>query len=387
MLHNFGFAYKLIGRYGAQRYAKTLTQGRKERKGIESMMKQLGILVIFCAFLAHGLVVEAQDMTLTLVAEQDIGTDCPVASTFQPGTDVMWVLMDNCGGYRYSLVAYDRNSGEALPQAPIPLAEIDGDIYDVFSFSEPFAFTPDGVLQIMAAEGDFFVRFQIDVESGAVTMDDAEEINTLLGQFSEYPAFATTFSEEHRYAAVTDDVKFYILDFTTGDVLFEIETLGIIPFFSGDGQRLYVSILDEPENYENFDGKIVVYSLPDGAVLNSIEFPFSVLYPSDDGRYIVAEVASPEVGKEQLAVVDMEGGSVSAMLPISVPSRKAMTCHNTGQDISDVDFTASGKLFIRGLSWLPDNSGFITVNAYDGMQTNTGCVFEYSRMRQYSVGS
>lgn len=345
-------------------------------------------MAIFCVILAHGLTSAAQDVTLTLLDEQDIGTDCPAATALQPGTDVMWVLMDNCGGYRYSLRAYDLSSGDWASAAPIPLDAIDSERYEVYPFSAPVGFTPDGTLQIMAAnrDDDNFTRFVVDAQSGAVTSDAAEELNALLRQYSQYPAFATTFSGDFRYAAVSDDdgTMFHILDFASGDVLFEIETPGGIPVFSGE--RLYVSAPQEPENYENFDGTLFVYSLPDGAVIQTLELPISVVYPSADGRYIAIEVASNEVGKEQLAVVDVETGSMSGLLPVSVPPRRATTCHNNGRDISDLDLTASGKLFIRGLAWLPDDAGFITINAYDGAQTNTGCIFEYSRARRYGVG-
>jgi hypothetical protein len=343
-------------------------------------------MVILCALLARGMVSAAQEVTL--VDEQDIGTDCPVTSAVQPGTDVMWVLMDNCGGRRFSLRGYDLSSGDWAGAAPIPLEAIDSERYEVYGFTAPMGFTPDGALQIMAAnrDDDNFTRFVVDVQSGAVTSDDAEELNALLRQYSEYPAFATTFSGDFRYAAVNDDVKFHVLDLAAQEALFEVDTPASAVTFSADSTRLYMSILDEPDNYDNFDAAIVVYSLPDGAELDRMAFPFSVLYPSDDGHTIAVQVAAHEVGSEQLGVVDLETGSVSGLLPISVPPRRATKCHNTGRDISDLDLTASGRLYIRGLAWLPGNSGFITINAYDGTQTNTGCIFEYSRARRYGVG-
>jgi len=351
-------------------------------------MKQImRVGMIFCVFAMQLFIAQAQDAGLTLISEVDIGTDCPVSSAIQPETEVMWVLMDNCGGYRYYLQAYDR-SGTALDQPTIPVDDIDGDLYDVFSFGETVAFTPDGMLQIMAVQKDEdeFTRFQVDMASGTVTSDEAEDINAVLRQYSEFPAFATTFNNDHTRAVVGDDAPMKIVDLSSGEALFEVDLPGSLFVFSEDGQRLYVNAPVEPENYENFDSTLFVYSLPDGAVIQTLNLPLSTPFPSADGRFIAIEIASPEAGNEQLAVVNGETGAISAALPISVPSTKAMTCYNTGQNISDLDFTASGRLSIRGLVWLPDNAGFLTFDAYDGTQTNTGCIFEYSRLRQYRVG-
>lgn len=350
----------------------------------------LVIVFMIAPFLSH-----AQDdaPTLTLTDEQDIGYRCPAASALQPGTDTLWVVMHDCINRDMTLHAFDRNTGELIDAtvgAPFTLDMIEDGVYEIDRFIGALGFTPDGTLELIATNYDdeTFVRFQIDIATSEVTQDeDADEaLNDLLLQYSEYPVYLTIFSDDHQLAAVGDEVSLRVVDLANDDVLFELDVPIGISAFSPDGTRFYVSTLNEPDNMDSFEGTLLVYSVPDGELLSSHALPFSVLYPSDDGRFVAVEIATSEVGEEPIAVLDVETGALSTELPIHEAPQQVVTCKDDGRDMSDVDFRTTGLLTLVGLQWLADGSGFITLNSPGNQMTNTGCVFDYSRLRRYVVG-
>jgi hypothetical protein len=93
------------------------------------------------------------------------------------------------------------------------------------------------------------------------------------------------------------------------------------------------------------------------------------------------------VADDQIAVMDLAGNLTSEPVAIFEEPRHATICANDGRDISDVDFTVSGRLTLVDVDWLPDSSGFFTVNSYGGEGAGGGrlCLFNYSRLRQYTV--
>ncbi len=143
-------------------------------------------------------------------------------------------------------------------------------------------------------------------------------------------------------------------------------------------------MLDEPDNYDNYNSKLFIYSLPDGAVEESIALPTPFIYSSPDGRYLAIQTGDSQVGFVELAT-----GNLSPTLPINEKEEQVLKCLNSGKDLSDVDFTKSGSLPIKRLQWLPDGAGFITTNTYSGQAVGGGsvCYLDYSRLRQYSVAS
>lgn len=330
---------------------------------------------------------QAQDgaPTLTMTGEQEIGVQCPVDAARQP--ENLWVLMDDCGGYEFALQVFDSTTGDLL-DAPISIDRIDGVVYDIDRFINPLAFTSENTLELIATnfEDETFTRFQIDLDTFAVTEDTSDGLNELLRQYSEYPVYTTTFSDDHRLAAVRDDVAaVYVLDLDSETVLFEVDAAVGISAFSADSQRLYVSALDNPDDYTSFEGTLSVYSVPDGELLHSLPLPFSELYPDDEGRMLAVVVASSEVGEEQLGVLDLETNALSPLLPISEAPQRVLACRNDGSDRSDVDLNTTGRLSIIVLQWLTDGSGFFTMNSPGWQSDNTGCVYDVSRLRHYTV--
>jgi hypothetical protein len=348
-----------------------------------------------CVILLQGLISRAQEktLTLTLTTEHEIGFECPIASTQQPGTDTMWVLVDNCRGLQFSLHAYDLKSGEALDTVPILLDEIDGNVYAIYNLM-PLAFTSNGTLELFAAnnETDDIARFQIDPESGATTSDASadEQLNNFLRQFSDYPSFSVTFSPDHTRAISFDNdgLALYVLDLVAEDVLFKLEGAFSLSGFSPDSQQLYVGTLDDPDNFEADGSTVSIYNLPDDTVIQSLPLPISLVYPSPDGRYVAFQTAPNEGGTEQLGLVELATGAVSPLLKISIEPHKVLTCVNSGRNVSDVDLTTSGQMSLRALEWLPDSSGFVTANSYGNQVSGSSsnpCFWENSRLRYYQI--
>jgi len=337
----------------------------------------------------------AQDSipSLTLTNEQELSYRCPMASAVQPDTDILWVLMDNCGGHNLILEPYDRSTGTPLPEtASIPLAEelISPAIFTIDRFISPMRFTPDNLLEIIATnfDNETFSRFQVDVNDGTITQDaEADEhLNDLLLRYSPYPVYMTNFRADHQLAAVGDEQSLYVLNVANETVLFEIPDVVVsLAAFSDDGQRLYVNTLTDPDNYESFAGTLSVYTLPDGELLTSLPLDWSGVYPSPDGTLLVVELASAEAGEEQIGVLDLETGVISNLLPVSEAPQPVIACRNDGRSMTDYGYSTSGMLTIRGLHWLDDNSGFATLNSPGYQVDSSNCYWDVSRFRTYSV--
>lgn len=353
------------------------------------------VLLLVAPLAAH-----AQDdaPTLTLTDEQDIGYRCPEASVLQPGTDTLWVMIDDCNGDDMMLHAFDRNTGELIDAAvgaPFTLDALNGSGYIPVYLITPMSFTADGALEIIANSYNdgLFARLQIDLATGTVTQDEEADatFNALLLQYSEYPVYSMYFSGDHQLAAVGDEVSFSVVDLANDTVLFEVDSAYNHAVFSSDNQRLYISTADDYLD-DDFDAAISVYSVPDGELLSShpisTNYPlaYAKMYPSEDGRFVAAAIPSYEVGKESLVILDVETGALSAEFLISEEPRRITTCQNDGKDVSDLDYRTTGLLTIVGLQWLADGSGFITLNSPGFQVGEGGCMFDYSRVRRYTVG-
>lgn len=352
---------------------------------IKSTTRYIALVSLFFC-MVRGLA--AQDESFALLAEQDIGYQCVVATALQPQTGDLWVLRDDCTHHNYFLQKFDPAAEESL-QDIVVLSEINNvEFPDVWSYYTPLAFTPDGRLEfiIVDSTSESFVQFVIDQDSGELISNAESDtrLNNLLRQFTQYATYATVFNADHTRAAVTDEVKTTILDLTTGKALFEVDAVFNTAAFSYDGQRLYLSVLEEPDNYENFDTNVLIYNLQDGELTQSLSLPFGDLFPSPDGRYIALVVASSSVGEEQIGVVEVATGSISPLLEIRREPTRVLNCANNGKDVSDLDYRTSGEFVVNALYWLPQNSGFFTFNSPFFQVDSSNCYFDYSRLRQYS---
>lgn len=351
-----------------------------------SNMRRILLVFLWAGFLhAAALHAQATPPSVTLTEERDFGFGCPVAAASEPGTTVFWVLMDNCFYNRYSLHALDLFTGEPL-RDPLPLPEIDGNLYLVDStFASTLTFSSNGELLLMANNSDTYeiVTFIVDTQTGSVTVGAQTDAahNALVITYSEFIE-TTHYSHDRAYAVVFDELDTDILDMTTETLLFTVDALPTGIAFSADNQRVYLNLLDDPEDFENYNTTLSIYSLPDGALISSLPLRVSGLYPSPDDRYLVY---SPNDG--EMSVIDLETGVSSPVINIDEGPSRVQTCLNTGNSTGDAEFTRDGEFPIRGVAWLPDNDGFFTVNTYggDGAGGGVPCIFDTSRLRVYSL--
>lgn len=354
------------------------------------MIKFFSRSIFIFALLFSGMIAFAQDegFHLTLADEQNIGFDCPIASAVHPTSGELWVLMDQCNGGDYHLQAFDLVSGEIITERAFTLDAIDGDRFGVESAVKPMIFLNETTLEIVTYRHDDYnlLRFEVDIETGAATLnvEASGQLTTVLLRYSDYGEYATL-SPSHQYAFAVSDEASYLINSTTGELLKSFESSIMFAAFSADEQFVYFTTFEDVEDYENFSGVLEIYDvtqLPDAEPLQTSIVPSVDIYPSPNGEYLAIRINARE-----LVVVAMDSQAVTPSLEIWEPERQALTCVNSGADLSTVDFTTSGRLRLTSLQWLPDSSGFVTLNSYGGEGAGGGrpCYFNYSRLRHYQI--
>ena len=332
---------------------------------------------------------------ITNNTEYDLGIECPVGQALSPDGAVLWVLTVKCaprgGG---TLTAYSVADG-SIVTSPFSI-EADDTTPDstIDHFTNPLALTADGNLSIRTIEDETYALGGLVIspdgsEAPSSFIDDAA-LNDLLLLVSEYPESAI-YSSDHTQVAITGSTALTVFDLTTGETLLSLpveeETYNAFPSFSPDGQILYVAVLNDYENMENYDVTVSAYSLPDGALIRSFAAPSFILWVSPDGKYAAAELGSNDGTSSELMVVDTESGAVSELYSLYEPARHLTACTNDGRNMSDVGFTVSGTLALTGLNWLPDSSGFIITRSYRGESAGGAkvCTFNTSRLNVIEV--
>jgi hypothetical protein len=327
-----------------------------------------------------------------MTSEEDIGFDCPVTATLDPAGTILWVLMYNCVDTGYNLRAFSVGSGAAINNDDHNFAAAlagleDG---DAASYNTSLAFTPDGEISVNYTDENY-VPVNVSVAAGADGSTSTEgatsdSIGSLIADYTEYPE-TTVYNADHTRAVAIGEDSFHILDLQTGTQILEMEVPGgsydSFPSFSADGQQLYITQLHNPDDMNATASTLNIYSLPDGELVTSYEVLSPFVWVSPNGQY-----AALWMSDDELAVVELAENNYSQPIQMFEEPRHATTCLNTGADISDVDFTVSGQLFLIDLEWLPDSSGFITLNSYLGEAAagdDGACIFNYSRLRRYTV--
>jgi hypothetical protein len=91
--------------------------------------------------------------------------------------------------------------------------------------------------------------------------------------------------------------------------------------------------------------------------------------------------------RSELQIVDLSGGAASATSNLLEPPQAVTICLNDGRSISDLGFIRSGYMTLTSLHWLPDSSGIALTLSSNGEGAGGGapCMFNYSRLRTYSV--
>ncbi len=357
---------------------------------------RLTILVLTLIFSSSF--INAQDApNPTLTAEYNIGFDCPVSVTFDTTQTILWVLMNNCGSKGFTLRGFNIADGSPVKADDKNFADALAPLKDkwIYSDTKPLAFTPDGIIDLIYNDSDTYdalnLRLSLKGDKPAaseLTLLTNDMIQTLIPDYAGYPE-TTTYNKDHTLALVKDANAFYIIDLQTGKkrltIPSEISTDYSIAYFSQDDQHFHISTaqnLDDPNDMRSI---LSIHDLADGKLLKSLEVPSALNSVSPDLRFAVGYVGGQfDAG---LVVTNLETGASSQPVLVNEPSHLVTECLNTGKKISGVDFKTSGELPAVDLIWLPDSSGFLTVNSYGGEAAGGGslCIFNYSRMRQYKV--
>jgi hypothetical protein len=334
----------------------------------------------------------AGNVTLRLVEDRRIGTDCPAASSLAPDGVNLWVLMHNCGDEDYYLLNFvvgtgsfdfDTRSGEHYEAS---LTGLEG-VYVDGLLNNPLGIGADGSpqLQFYGTDG---VMQGISPLNGSTAANSAltEQINAT----ALYPEYAVP-NADHSAVAVVGADGVYVFDSQTGSELLVITVDNsaaldtIYPQFSPDGKSLDLIIRNNPDNPDAIASTLYRYSIPDGELQLETELASPLAWPSPDGRYVLLWV-----GDDELVVIEPATGGISNFVHMYEQPSPVTECANgVNFDLSDSNFIWDGSLAPMGINWLPDSSGFVTINTYsgDGAQSdNNVCLYEESRLRLYAVG-
>jgi hypothetical protein len=360
--------------------------------------RQKAWVTVFIVVIILGIFVQSiaaqNDLNLVQTAEYDIGGDCPVSSVLDPAGTTLWVLMNSCGRGRYSLRAYNVADGTQLDVDDYADALLSLDSIYIDLFITPLGFTPADDLSIRYNDLETYASYNllIPLASGgeAVTQTSAT-YDALLSAISEYPDFSV-YSPDHTRVVVTGGASFHVLDVQAESEIVEIPVEGgadnALALFPADGERLDVIRLNNPDDMNDFSSTLLIYSLPDGALLNQYEVPSPDVWVSPDETYAVIHLYSNEgFERSELVVMDLESGLISPVSNLLEDPAPVLTCRNNGRDVSDLDFMSTGNLALTSLHWLPDTSGIILSLSYGGEGSSGGCDFNYSRLRTYSIES
>jgi len=181
----------------------------------------------------------------------------------------------------------------------------------------------------------------------------------------------------------------YILDTQTGSEIRAIEIEGdpyaARPQFSADGQSIDLILPNNPDDPMATAATLYRFSLPDGEPQMEQSLLTSLAWISPNGQYVLLWM-----GEDELVVTEPATGGVSDFLHMNEEPRTVTECTNgVAFDLSIGDFVWDGFLPPMGINWLPDSSGFVTVNSYRGQggaSDNNVCLFSESRLRRYTVG-
>jgi hypothetical protein len=357
----------------------------------------LVILVMFILGAVIHVNIAQNSLNLIQTAEYDIGLDCPVTSALDPADETVWVLMNNCHDGDYYLRAYNVADGTQVDVDDYAdaLLSLEGSYIDLFI--TPLGFTPDGDLSIRYNDPETYASTNLLIplaSGGEVVTQTSATYDALLAGISEYPDFSI-YSPDHTRVVVVGETSFHVIDVQMESEIAEIPVEGSMDYnvaaFSADSEQLYVMLLNNPDDINDANSTLFIYSLTDGALLKQFSVPSFAVWVSPDETYAAAQLFSNEVGeKSEIVVIDLESGLISPASNLLEDPAPVLTCLNNGNDVSDVGFMTSGYLTLTSLSWLPDSSSIILALSSNGEGAagdSGNCIFNYSRLRTYSVES
>ena len=369
------------------------------RKRTEHQRARFALFIVALIWGASIRTSVAQDNGLNLIqtAEYDIGLDCPVTAALDPAGTTLWILMDNCFGYHNSLRAYNIADGTQVNVDDYADALVSLDEPYVDLFITPMGFTPAGDLSIRYNDPETYESFNLLIplaSGGEVTTQTSATYDALLAEYTDYPEFSV-YSPDHTRVVAVGGTSLHVIDVQAETEIVEIPVEGSTDYvsasFSADGKHLDVVRINNPEaiGINDYSSTLLIYSLPDGALLQQYSVPSSAIWVSPDEGYVAVQLFSNNISeRSELVVMDLASGRTSPASNLLEAPAPVTTCLNNGNDVSDIGYMTSGYLNLANLHWLPDSSGVALSLSYTGegaQGSGSVCIFNYSRLRTYRV--
>lgn len=367
------------------------------RKFMGHQPARFALLIVALVLFASMPPALAQDPTLDLTqtAEYNIGLDCPVTAALDPEGTTYWVLMDNCFQNGYALHAYNIADGTQVnaDDHADALKTLQG-VYIDWAIT-PLGFTPSGDLSIRYNDPETYGSINLLIplaRGGEASTQSSATYDALLAEYSDYPEFSV-YSPDHTHVIAVGPTSFHILDVQAETEIVEISAEGstdnALAAFSADGTHLHVVRFNTTGETDDHASTLLIYSLPDGALLKQYPVGSSSVWISPDGTYAAVHHFSNNIGDlNEIVVVNLESGLTSPASNLLEKPAPVTTCLNTGNNVSDIGYMTSGYFSMPSLHWLPDNSGLLLPLSYNGEGAEgagSSCIFNYSRLRTYSV--
>ncbi len=356
------------------------------------------MFALFIAALILGapiLTSRAQGNGLNLIqtAEYDIGLDCPVTAALDPAGTTYWVLMNNCFQGKHTLHAYNISDGTQVNTDDYAeaLKGLKG-VYVDWAIT-PMGFTPAGDLSIRYNDAETYESINLLIPlatGGEAVTETSATYNALLAKYSDYAEFST-YSPDHTRVVAVGATSFHILDVQAETEIVEISAEGSTDYtiarFSADGKHLHVIRFNNTEDMTDHSSTLLIYSLPDGKLLNQYPVSSSAVWVSPDEAYAAVQHFSNNISElSEIVVVNLESGLTSPASNLLEKPAPVTTCLNSGNNVSDIGYMTRGYLSMPGLHWLLDGSGLILPLSYNGdgaQSSGSSCIFDHSRLRTY----
>lgn len=350
--------------------------------------------VFFLLILASGFsAAQSGEPAVTVGPEYHIGFNCPAAQTLDEEANVLWVLMEGCFTYGYTLQAFNILTGENVTGASDYSDKL-AILQDVVIEDNANALrVNDGIVTIRYADTDEYMPHTLTfaLHDAAVTPDISDaDLAELLLTYTEYPETAI-YSPDQSLVALTSTDTLTVVEIPSGAIVLQLpvdaESYNAYPSFSADSRLAYVGYFNNFEDFEDWSSTLAVYDLSTGEKIaeQAVPAPFAAVSP--DGRYAAIERQSNDGTTSNMLVVDLETGAVSEGVSLYEPRRRATECTNDGRSLSGLDITVDGRFQLGGISWLTDGSGFFYTRSYRGVGLGGGrpCVLDYSRMNSILI--
>ena len=333
---------------------------------------------------------QTSDLILTETAEYDIGFGCPLTSVLDASGTILWVLMDECYRGRFSLHAYDLTTGEQINEDDYAdeLSILTDAVY-IDIFSRPLGLTPSGDLSLRYSDNETAASTNIIIpitSGGEVTTSTEPSYDDLLAEYSEYPDYSI-YSPDHTKVIAVGATSFYVIDIQTETEIAEIPvedtTDSATAAFSENGEHLYIIHYNSEDT---IDSTLFIYDIVTASLLGEYQVPSSAIWVSPDEKYVAANLYSFNIGDvNELIILDLETGLISPAVNLNEEPAPVTKCLNNGNDMSDVDFRTTGRFSFSEVNWSPDNSSISIALSYGSAMTSTGCIYDYSRLRTYTI--